>query len=502
MTHTSGSTCFLLGCFLILAGCNDNNSNTEFSNSTDSALRKVVAKQGLTGDPAIDRELPNITDPVAQLGMKLFYTKGLGGDLDSACVTCHHPMLGGSDNLSLPIGSEAEIPDLLGPGRAHLSSSASFDGGPTVPRNSPTTFNVALWDSTLFHDGRIKSLGGADGSDDAEGGIRTPDSELGTVDPDAGPNLAAAQARFPVTSHEEMRGFEFEADDSNDAVRDHLALRLQGATATQELGLNEWLAEFQSAFNQPEGTAAELITFANIAEAIGEYERSQVFVDSPWRTCAQGDPDAISQEAKQGAMLFFRDAAEGGANCASCHTGDFFTDEKFHALAMPQIGRGKGDDNGVNSNDDFGRFRENGNPDDKYAFRTPSLLNVEVTGPWGHAGGYTSLEAVVRHHLNPAQALDNYDYSQLDPAIQTDDMQVNTQFALQQLQQNRQQGKALLQNVELSDVQVKQLVAFLKTLTDPCVKDRECMEAWIPDADDSDPDGLRVEAHDANGDPL
>jgi len=44
----------------------------------------------------------------AQLDMKLFYTKSLGGDKDSACVTCHHPMLGGGDNLSLSIGSEAE----------------------------------------------------------------------------------------------------------------------------------------------------------------------------------------------------------------------------------------------------------------------------------------------------------------------------------------------------------------------------------------------------------
>ena len=502
MNHTISITSFLLGCFFILSACNDNNNNAEFLRSSDAALRKVVAKQGLTGDPAIDRELPAINDPMAQLGMKLFFTKGLGGDQDSACVTCHHPMLGGGDNLSLPIGSEAENPDLLGPGRTHLSSSSEFDGGPTVPRNSPTSFNIALWDSALFHDGRVESLNDADGNDSAEGGIRTPDSELGTADPNAGTNLAAAQARFPVTSHEEMRGYDFEADGNNDAVRRHLALRLQGATVPEELGLNQWLDEFQLAFNQPQGTAAELITYANIAEAIGAYERSQLFVESPWRTCAQGDPDAISEEAKQGALLFFRDASEGGADCASCHSGDFFTDEKFHALAMPQIGRGKDDDNGINSNDDFGRFRETGDPADKYAFRTPSLLNVEVTGPWTHAGAYTSLEDVVRHHLNPEAALNNYDYSQLDPSVQTADMQVNTQFAREQLQQNREEGRASLQNVELSGTQVKQLVAFLKTLTDPCVKDRNCMADWIPDDGDSDPDGMRLHAVDANGDPL
>ncbi len=517
MNYKISISSFLLGCSLILSGCNDNNSNIKLSsndinpteinsndtsNSFDSALRKVVAEKGLTGDPAANRDLPDIEDPMAQLGMQLFFSKGLGGEQDAACVTCHHPMLGGSDKLSLPIGAEADIPDLLGPGRTHSSSGEEFDGGPTVPRNSPTTFNVALWDSALFHDGRLESLSAADGNDSAAGGIRTPDSALGTADPDAGDNLAAAQARFPVTSPEEMRGFEFEADNGNDAARNHLARRLQGTAAADELGLNQWLGEFQLAFNQPTGTAAELITYDNIAAAIGEYERSQVFVDSPWRSCAKGDPDAISEEAKQGALLFFRDASAGGANCASCHGGDFFTDEKFHTLAMPQIGRGKDDDNGINNNDDFGRFRETGEPKDKYAFRTPSLLNVEVTGPWTHAGAYTSLEAVVRHHLNPEEALNDYDYSQLDPSIQTDDMWVNTQLALDNLQQRQQEGTALLQNVELSDVQVKQLVAFLKSLTDPCVKDRECMAEWIPDANDSNPDGLRVQGHDENGDPL
>ncbi len=32
---------------------------------------------------------------------------------------------------------------------------------------------------------------------------------------------------------------------------------------------------------------------------------------------------------------------------------------------------------------------------DRYKFRTPTLLNVEVTGPWGHAGAYTTLENMV-----------------------------------------------------------------------------------------------------------
>ncbi|MFV9673123.1 MAG: hypothetical protein ACNYZH_07845, partial [Acidimicrobiia bacterium] len=53
----------------------------------DAQLRDAIEAHGLTGDPSIGRDLPDIEDPLAQLGMKLFYTKGLGGQQDSACVT-------------------------------------------------------------------------------------------------------------------------------------------------------------------------------------------------------------------------------------------------------------------------------------------------------------------------------------------------------------------------------------------------------------------------------
>ena len=98
------------------------------------------------------------------------------------------------------LGREAELdvtvdPDLIGPGRVHPS------GEPTVPRNSPTTFNVALWDKVLFWDGRVESLGKTPGANGNDGlGIRTPDSRYGIADPQAGEDLVIAQSRFPVTS--------------------------------------------------------------------------------------------------------------------------------------------------------------------------------------------------------------------------------------------------------------------------------------------------------------
>jgi cytochrome c peroxidase len=477
---------------LILTACAVDEEDT-----SPLRVRSVATVLGLTGDPTTNRILPNINDAKAQLGKKLFFTKGLGGNKDTACVSCHHPSLGGSDKLSLSIGVNAVEAELLGPGRTHskalaiADSNSLYDGGPTVPRNSPTTFNVGLWDQVLFHDGRVESIGKTVNLNGNDGlGIVTPDSDTDEngallADPNAGDNLPTAQSRFPVTSPEEMRGHTFEAGSTNEAVRDALVTQLQT--------LGGWESEFLDVYGD------STISYARIAEAIGEYERSQVFVNTPWKAFMEGDDSAISDAARRGALTFMLPTRVNGANCLSCHRGDFFTDERFHVLGMPQIGRGKGD--GSTGTDDFGRFRVSCNDADMYAFRTPSLLNVTETGPWGHAGAYKDLEAVVRHHLDPQAAFDIYDRNyHLEPSIinsgQTDDMLFNTQNALDKLAANRLAEIASIQNISLTDTQVSDLVEFLHTLTDPCVKDRACLAPWIPDSSDTDPDGERLIAVD------
>jgi cytochrome c peroxidase len=503
MNNIAGIVCYsALASSLLLTGCGGDDTNASTQLSED--VLAVVTALGLTGDPSTGVTTPSIDDPIAQLGMKLFFTKGLGGQQDSACVTCHHPNLGGGDDFSLPVGVDADIPDLLGPGRLHSVSGENFDGGPTVPRNSPTTFNVAFWDKTFFHDGRIESLDGNFGENGGgPSGIRTPDSALGVADPLAGSSLPEAQARFPVTSHEEMQSFEAGVVGFNRTqMRNELVERFRGSGAEViMLPTNDWLAEFQDGFESPAGTAVDLITYENIAFAIGEYERSQVFVDSPWRAFVQGDSSAISDSAKRGALTFFNSTTDGGANCASCHSGDFFTDESFHVIAMPQVGRGKG--NGPDGNDDFGRFIETGVAADTYAFRTPGLTNVSATGPWSHAGAYHTLEGVIRHHLDPVTASANFDSSQLEPNVQASDTVELNLLSAAVLADNRAGGVIdTIENVVLTDDEVDDLVAFVLSLTDPCVEDRSCLSPWIPDASDGNPDGLRINGFDSGGDLL
>lgn len=498
----------------LLSGCSDNDDSSNVS-TFDEQLSSLIQSNALTGDPSTGRDLVSINEPIAQLGMKLFYSKSLGGDQDTACVSCHHPALGGGDDLSLPIGVGADTHQLLGPGRTHDSG----DTEPTVPRNAPTTFNIALWDQVLFHDGRVESLGKTAKMNGADGvGIRTPDSAFGSADLNAGDNLTEAQARFPVTSAAEMRS-DYELGGTNDELRARLQARLRDeAPSAGELsvdddgdGQNNWVTAFEVVYaaTMPE---INIITFDRVTEAIAAYENSQVFVDNSWKAYVAGDKSALSDGQKRGAIAFFTSVADGGAGCSGCHSGDFFTDEGFHNIAMPQIGEGKG--NGLDGWDDFGRMRETLLLSDQYAFRTPTLLNVEHTGPYGHAGAYDSLEDVIRHHLNPAIAIDDYfavggtcsNLSQLNGVscedISGDRAEENTRLALDKLEIDQGSGLSLLVNAELSDQQVSDLVSFMMALSDSCLEDVSCLSQWIPESSLNMIDGNQLNGEDLNGSPL
>nr|WP_241695967.1 cytochrome c peroxidase [Solimonas terrae] len=437
--------------------------------------------------------------------MRLFYSKSLGGNFDSACVSCHHPDLGGGDRLSLPVGVAAIDADLLGPGRE------AADGVLRVGRNAPTTFNAALADRALFDDGRVESLNPQPGANGAGGGIRTPDSAFGVADPNAGSTLPAAQSRFPIVTPEEMLGTLLPNAD-HDTVRTHLAQRIGGyGAAAGELARNNWLPLFQSAFGIA-GNARSLVTDASIATAIGAYERSQLFVDTDWRRYVEGDLTAISDAAKRGATLFLTPANQGGAGCNACHRGDLFSDQNFHTVAFPQIGPGKGD--GANGDDDFGRERESGNATDQYAYRTPSLLNVALSAPYGHAGAYATLTDVVNHYRNPRGSVANYvnqhdwcvlsqfaDLSTASCNALFPDAAANSNAALAKLQADRNAGRLSIPNIQISDGDVADIVAFLNTLTDRCAADASCRARWIPPRDGG-PDGEQLDAVDVNGNPL
>ena len=103
----------------------------------------------------------------------------------------------------------------------------------------------------------------------------------------------------------------------------------------------------------------------------------------------------------------------------------------------------------------------------RFAFRVPALRNVELTAPYMHNGAFKTLETVVRHYTNPDSSLRNYDVTQLDPALRT--MVRSDAATIADVLKNLD-GRFRFSPIRLDDTERKQIVAFLKSLTDPAAK--------------------------------
>ena len=478
----------------------ETNSDDDLSvgpTALDSELTAILLDVGFDPSPLQRRLLPAPGEPVVELGKELFFSRSLSFADDVACASCHDPRLAGTDNLSLPVGVGAHDEMIVGPGRRHDGNfyiDPKADAGPNVPRNSPTTFNIAFYDKAMFWDGRVEVVELAENGSsyvpattapaNGEGAlIRTPDSYSNSPDKHAGPNLTAAQARFPVTSVTEMRGFSTAAGQTSEQIRSLIAEKLID---------RGWEPYFREGYNDYVTATESLITDATIAFALGEYQRSQVALDNPFFAYLNGDLQAISQSAVAGAIRFF-DKEQGG--CVSCHAGPHFTNEQFYALATPQIGRGKNA-----SRQDYGRYNVNRSANQRHAFRTPSLLNTELTHPYMHAGSLTTLEQAIEWHFDPQAQLDAYDYS-LQQLPQFDGLGTNTSAypvlsdGIKASYRKQSGSSDYLQDYQLvsADAQaISDYAAFLRTLTSGCLLDMSCVDQWMPDATQPSPDGMRL----------
>ena len=474
---------------LMLGGCGSNSHSYNYSNVKASALDKklsrLIENHNLTGDPSKGHDIPSIDEPKAQLGMKLFFTKTMSINGDTACVTCHHPLLGGGDGVHISIGTEATDTDIFGYDRVLDPTSAIYNevkGGPTQSVNAPTSYNAALQDRFMAWHGIIEAADPEAGYNGKVGGIYDPDSKYEAdgstriVDPFAGADIPAAQSRFPVQNPIEMAGHNpIIKGLSSFEIRKILFDRFTGEGTTGAIGSSYLTADQRAAWQKAFQAAGVEITDANIYNMISYYEQTQLFIENPWKKYVEGDLAALSDDAKKGAILFFSSYEDGGANCAQCHSGDFFTDNALHVMAVPQIGRGTQDDG-----DSYGREDITHQRSDRYKWRTMSLLNISKTGPWGHDGAFSTLKGMVQHMVDPSTPYDksNVKEANMQNLDHTDE---NHAKALAQLEKNRKDGVSPHEVANLNDEQIDQLVAFLETLTDPRLNDYEFMKQWVPE---------------------
>lgn len=119
------------------------------------------------------------------------------------------------------------------------------------------------------------------------------------------------------------------------------------------------------------------IDYPHVAEALAAFERALVAFDSPYDQWRRGETQ-LPVAAMHGMKLFQR-------ACASCHSGKLLSDGRFHRLLTPAPA-------------DTGLGEVTGKAEDVGRFRTPSLRNVVLTGPYFHDGSARTIaEAIGRH---------------------------------------------------------------------------------------------------------
>jgi cytochrome c peroxidase len=126
-----------------------------------------------------------------------------------------------------------------------------------------------------------------------------------------------------------------------------------------------------------------VVTVDRVVQAIASYERTVLSGNSAWDRFVDGDKKALSDSAQRGLALF-----EGKALCTRCHVGFNLTDGLFHNIGVGMSAE----------KPDLGRFVVTEKEEDKGAFKTPTLRDLQRTAPYMHDGSVKTLEEVVEFY--------------------------------------------------------------------------------------------------------
>jgi cytochrome c peroxidase len=178
------------------------------------------------------------------------------------------------------------------------------------------------------------------------------------------------------------------------------------------------IPEYQDLFKKAFPNEKNPITFDNIAHSIAAFERTLVS-KSRYDQWVTGDKNALTDEEKIGLKTFIE------VGCITCHTGPLFGGNLCQKMGLVKP---------YSNTKDLGRFDVTKQESDKFMFKVSMLRNVALTAPYFHDGAVKTLEEAVK--------------------IMAD---INL-------------GK------QLTDDQLKSIVAFLKALTDPKLEKKTALK--------------------------
>lgn len=328
---------------------------------------------------------PDPTDHVADdpraaaFGQYLFFDRRLSIDDKFSCASCHQPARAFTDGrrFGKAIGTD--------------------------PRNTPTLIDAAdgHW---FFRDGRADTMW-SQSLDVMENPLELGNNRL---------HLA-----HTIYSVPDLR----RAYESIFGALPPLADKARfPADATPEAPAHSAEARAWRQMSAADRTAVNRV-FSNVGKVLEAYERKLIVRDSPFDRYAaalrSGDAAGLrllSPAAQRGLKLF-----DGSARCELCHSGKDFTDDAFHNVGLPELpgeapdsGREQGirkllaspfNAAGPYSDAPHGQLAQRlqflpAPKSMRGAFKTPTLRNVALTGPYFHDGRFKTLKQVITFYAD------------------------------------------------------------------------------------------------------
>ena len=345
--------------------------------TVEEKLRLVVEVYELKNDLCeVDQTL--LDKQKAQIGEVLFETPVLSGNYDTSCRKCHLEEHTLTDGLPMAVGVGGE----------GQSTERLHSDGVVVPRNAFTLFgrgnkhfNVFFWDGKVqAQDGQIYSPIGEGYSK----GFQSPLSVAAVLPLLARDEFLGKQSTTESTLHLDLINSSY------------YAAKIEAANSVLQSILEDKNNEFAQKLRlalENQQVEARQFTLPFVGNSLASFIAQEISEcpETAWGNYLDGDKDALDQSQKQGAVIFF-----GKGRCAACHSGSNFTDLDFHSIGVPQGNLGP-----HIHGQDIGRAGVTFKTEDRYKFRTPSLLLVSKTPPYGHNGEFKTLDEVIRFHINP-----------------------------------------------------------------------------------------------------
>jgi cytochrome c peroxidase len=347
-------------------------------------------------------------DDMAQLGEALYFDTNLSANRTMACATCHDPAMAFRDPRIDVAGGAFSLGD---------------DGTSLGDRNAPMAAYTKF--SPPFH---VREDGVAVGGQFWDGRAMNLAEQAG------GPPLNPIEMGMPDKASVVARLREDE----------------------------DYVAGFKALFGDDIWSDADQ-AYAAMTRAIAAFEDGDLFApfDSKYDRFLRGEYKMTPQE-ELGRVLFF---SQQFTNCNTCHMlktsptaeGETFTNYEFHNIGVPRnIAIRDANDKDVGFTDNG--LLDNAAIDDsayRGKYKTPSLRNVAVTGPYMHNGVFADLETVVRFY-NKYNSKAKINQTNPETGKPWGEPEVANTISVKELEH----GDAL------DSKRIKAIVAFLKTLTD------------------------------------